>query len=138
MTFVLDASVILKLIIVEREEDQQIALGVIKNFQEGKAEILLPSFWVFEVGNTLMKKGGDYESLYVFVLDIGFPTHEFDSSELIEIGKFGKKHNVTFYDASYHYLAKLAGFTFVTADEKYFEKVKKVGNIILLKNLKLH
>ena len=56
MKLVIDASVILKITLVENEEDQQIALAILKLFQEGQADIVLPSFWLFEVGNTLIRK----------------------------------------------------------------------------------
>lgn len=137
MQLVLDAAVILKFVLVENEPNQQIALDIIKNFQENKVDIVLPNLWVFEVGNTLIRKSRDFENLYKFVLDIGFSTYDFKSSELVEVGKFAKDHNISFYDAAYHFLARLTGSVFVTADEKYFEKVKDTKNVQLLKNLKL-
>ncbi len=137
MKLVIDASVILKITLVENEEDQQIALAILKLFQDGEIDIVLPSFWLFEVGNTLIRKNVDFEELYSYLLEIGFRQHNFSKAELIEIGTFAKTFNVSFYDASYHVLAKLINYTFVTADEKYFEKTKKTGNIALLKNLKI-
>lgn len=137
MKLVIDASVILKIALVENEEDQQIALAILKLFQDGEIDITLPNFWLFEVGNTLIRKNVDFEELYSYLLEIGFRQHNFNTAELIEIGNFAKNFNVSFYDASYHMLAKLINYTFVTADERYFEKTKKAGNIVLLKNLKI-
>ena len=137
MKFVIDASVILKIALVENEDDQQIALAILKLFQDGQTDIVLPSFWLFEVGNTLIRKKVDFEKLYSFLLEIGFRQHNFSRTELIEVGTFAKTFNVSFYDASYQILAKLINYTFVTADEKYFEKAKKAGNISLLKSLKI-
>ncbi|OGY21870.1 MAG: hypothetical protein A2126_00625 [Candidatus Woykebacteria bacterium GWB1_45_5] len=133
--FVLDASVILKLVLVENEQDQDIALKIIKNFQEGKAEIVLPSFWMFEVGNILIRHHEEFENLYRFILEIEFPAHDFNNRELIEIGNLAKNYQVSFYDASYYVLAKLTNSVFVTADEAYFDKAEKAGSIVLLKDL---
>ncbi|MEK7523423.1 MAG: hypothetical protein AAB588_00140 [Patescibacteria group bacterium] len=41
---------------------------------------------------------------------------------------------VTFYDSGYHALALQEGGTFITADEKYFQKTKKQGGVMLLKD----
>ena len=137
MKLVIDASVILKIVLVENEEDQQIALAILKLFQDGKVDIVLPNFWFFEVGNTLIRKNVAFAKLYLYLLEIGFRQYNFNPSELIEIGTFAKNFNISFYDASYHILAKLLNYTFVTADEKYFGKTKKAGNIILLNNLRI-
>ncbi|OGY26762.1 MAG: hypothetical protein A2Z11_02190 [Candidatus Woykebacteria bacterium RBG_16_43_9] len=138
MKLVLDASIILKLVRTENEEDQQIALDILKAFQDNKIDILLPNFWVFEIGNALVTRNVEnFVTLYDFLLTVEFPTYTFKSGELISIGELAKEYKVSFYDASYHYLARLTSSTLVTADEKYFEKVKDIGNIRLLKDLEL-
>jgi len=35
----------------------------------------------------------------------------------------------SFYDTSYHFLAKLLKGDFITCDTEYFKKAKKLGNI---------
>jgi len=40
-----------------------------------------------------------------------------------------KNLSVSFYDASYHALAKKIGGVFITADNRYYDKAKVVGNI---------
>jgi predicted nucleic acid-binding protein len=137
MVLVLDASVILKFVRTENEEDQHTALAILKDFQEGAIDIIMPGFWIFEVGNTLVRKEEEFENLYQFLLDARFATYNFTSDELVGIGRFAKKNKVSFYDASYHFLAKLTNSVFVTADSKYFAKTKEAGSIVLLKDLKL-
>lgn len=39
---------------------------------------------------------------------------------------------ISFYDSSYHALAKQLDATLITADKKYYEKMKDKGNIFLL------
>ncbi|OGY25953.1 MAG: hypothetical protein A2Z24_02440 [Candidatus Woykebacteria bacterium RBG_16_44_10] len=137
MKLVLDASVILKLVLIQDEPHREKALEIIKNFQIDLVQIILPSFWKYEIGNILSTKEDNFADFYKFILNIGFSNHEFSNDELIEIGEFAKKYNVSFYDASYHILAKLTNSVFVTADEAYFDKAKKAGSIVLLRNLNL-
>src|SRR3989344_9272036 len=93
MDLVLDASVILKLVRTENEQDQETALGILKDFQDDKLNIILPGFWVFEVGNTLVRKEKNFENLYLVLLDIGFTEYSFKSNDLIGVGKFAREHN---------------------------------------------
>jgi len=52
--FVVDASVILKWVLGdERESDQDKALDLLNAWVEGRAELLAPSLWEYEVGNFL-------------------------------------------------------------------------------------
>lgn len=138
MKLVLDASVILKLVLVQDESHSEGALEIVKNFQNDLVEIILPSFWRYEIGNILIfREEENYEDFYSFLLDIGFPTHDFSNDELIKVGKFAKANEVSFYGAAYHFLAKLTSSVFVTADEKYIKKAEKAGDVVLLKKLTL-
>ena len=138
MKLVLDASVILKLVLIQDEPHREKASEIVKSFQNSSVEVVLPSFWKYEVGNILaIKELDNYRYFYNSLLSIGFPTHNFSDNELISVGDFARNSKVSFYDASYHYLAKLTGSTFVTSDINYFEKVKSLGEIILLKDLRI-
>lgn len=137
MDLVIDASVILKVVLTENEADQQVAIAIIKRFQQNKLTIRLPIFWTFEVGNILIRKTEQFEADYKSTLDLDFQTQSFSNEELIQIGIFAKNFKISYYDAAYHFLAKLLNSTFVTADEKYFNKTKEIGNIVLLKDFKI-
>ena len=54
---VLDASLLVKIVLPEKsEENVKEALFLFKQFKEGKLTVALPSFWSYEIGNTLSRK----------------------------------------------------------------------------------
>ena len=61
-----------------------------------------------------------------------FSVDEFENSEYMESMSFAIKHKVSVYDASYHVLAMRLGCSFMTADRKFFNKVKGLGVVELL------
>jgi len=67
-------------------------------------------------------------------LDFRFKTRELDLGICKLIFELMKNLSVSFYDASYHALAKKIGGVFITADNRYYDKAKVVGNIEPLGN----
>lgn len=135
---ILDASILIKIVLPEGSEDNiQQALSLFEKFSSKKIAVILPSFWSYEVGNILLRKLSEelYEEKFKFLLNQPFQIYSFNTLENITIGKFAKLHNVSFYDASYHLLAKFTGAIFITADKKYFQKFKEDKNLTLLKNI---
>ena len=126
-----DASVILKWTIgLESERDQEEAINILNAWVAGKIEILLPELWAFEVGNFLGRVAPDsaLEKMQI-LLDFRFKTKELDLEICKVVFELMKNLSVSFYDASYHALAKKIGGVFITADNKYYGKAKIVGNI---------
>ena len=63
----------------------------------------------------------------------------FEEDLIAGTNRLVKKYpKVSFYDASYHALAKAYEGTFITADKKYYEATKKEGNIKLFSELKIN
>ena len=135
--YVIDASVILKWVLGdERESDQGKALDLLNAWVGGRAELLAPSLWEYEVGNFLGRL---------------FPEKAFEKMALIVNLKFSSlpltekmhrlcfdwmAHNgVTFYDACYLALAEETESILVTADEKFAEKMGRPKSVCLLKDL---
>ncbi|MBI2327561.1 type II toxin-antitoxin system VapC family toxin [Candidatus Curtissbacteria bacterium] len=136
---VLDASILVKIVLPEKnEENVREALLLFERFANQKLTITLPSFWNYEVGNTLVRKlsTGLFEEKFAFLLSQPFEIYSFSKTENVTIGKFAKLHYVSFYDASYHLLAYFTDSLFITADKKYFGQFKKDKHIILLGSLK--
>ncbi len=132
---VLDASILVKIILPEKsEENIEQALSLFKSFSRKKLTIILPSFWSYEIGNVLLRKLSEelFEEKFKFLLSRSFEIYSFNVLENLTIGKFARLHNVSFYDASYHLLAKFTDSIFVTADKIYFQKFKKDKNLALL------
>lgn len=135
---ILDASILIKIVLPEEHEpDVKKALTLFKLFTDKKLSVILPSFWSYEVGNTLIRKLSKelFEEKFKFLLSQSYQIYSFNVLENITIGKFTKLHNVSFYDASYHLLAHFTNSLFITADKKYFQKFKEDKNLVLLGNL---
>ena len=137
---VLDASVILKAVLPkENEVEERSTLKIFEKYRKGEIEIIVPIFWVFEIGNTLSRKLPleKVQLAFALLLSQGFKEYNLSHSELLEIGKFSSQNRVSFYDASYHRLAHFIDAIFVTADKKYFEQFKEDKHITLIQNLKI-
>lgn len=137
---VLDASVILKTILPnEDESEKETALNLFQKYSQGSIDIFVPDFCTYEIGNTLARKLAPNKAAlgFKFFLAQKFKVATFSKSQLLEIIAFCPKYNVSFYDASYHLLARFVDSVFITADKKYFEKFKGDKHIALVQNLKI-
>ena len=132
---VLDSSVALKWIFAD-EEGAEHAMRVRNEHVSGKNEIVVPSLFFYEIANVLATKVklSAAETLEAFELisAFEFSVDEFENSEYMESMSFAIKHKVSVYDASYHVLAMRLGCRFLTADRKFFNKVKGLGVVELL------
>ena len=123
---ILDASVVVKWFTQESDSDK--AIEYLKSFQKNEITILVPSLLFYELGNTILKKGGSekmigaiqqkLQNLQLEIRDIGL-----DWLKSIYQNSF--EYSITFYDAAYVTLMQNKNCTFVTADKKLFEKTKK-------------
>jgi predicted nucleic acid-binding protein len=135
--YVVDASVILKWVLGdEKESDQGKAMDLLDAWVGGRAELLAPSLWEYEVGNFLGRL---------------FPSQAFEKMALIFNLKFSSiamtesmhrlcfewmaRNGVTFYDACYLALAKETKSILVTADAKFAGKMGPSKSICLLQDL---
>ncbi len=137
---ILDASILVKIVLPENSEGNITqVLKLFNLFISKKIKIILPIFWQFEVGNTLLRKMSEelFIEKFSFLLSQSFEEYRFNTLENLTIGKFAKRHQVSFYDASYHLLAHFTNSIFITADKKYYQKFKGDERIAPLENLKL-
>ena len=136
---VLDSSVVIKWF--SDEDGTDIALAVREGFINGKIEIVVPDLLLYEITNALrhnkslevkdVKEAAD--SIIKLGIDIVVPT-----KDVLDLAiSFAFEHNITVYDAYFLSLASLLKFVCVTADEKLYNKVKKLGFIVLLKDVEL-
>lgn len=133
--YIVDASVILKWFL-KNENDAEIALKVRNDYAAKRVDLAVPTHSFYEVMNTLGMKAPDdaltfLSQLYILRLEEYNLGIEIASKAQELMNKF---KGVTFYDAVYHALAIKLGGTFITADNKYFEKTKSARHIKLLKN----
>lgn len=132
---VLDSSVALKWIFADEAGAEQ-AERVRADHISGNNEIAVPFLFFYEIANVLATKVklSAEEALEAFELISAFElnVHELDNFEFTEAMTLAMNHQVSVYDASYHVLAARLGCHFLTADRKFWEKVKGLGVAELL------
>ncbi len=128
-----DASVLLKWILRSDDEpDSDRALELKTAWIEDACELVVPSLWVFEVGNVLgLKHPATAASLLQAMLDLGL-REETPHGYVATIVSLMRDHKVTFYDAAYHALAIRHRGTMLTADRAYAKKAAPAGHVKLL------
>ncbi len=132
--FVPDASVILKWVLGEDEEGQDRAIELLNGWLGQEHEFILPSLWIYEVGNVLgLKRPKDAEKILGLLLEYEFKESQITNIQInLAFHLMKEFKGVTFYDAIYHTLALLEKGVLVTADKDYFKKAKNMGGIMLI------
>ena len=128
-----DASVLLKWILRSDDEpDRDLALELKAAWLDDACDLVVPSLWVFEVGNVLgLKHPALAASLLQALIDLGI-REEAPHGYSAAIVRLMRDHKVTFYDAAYHALAIRHHGTMLTADRAYVKKAARAGHVKLL------
>lgn len=137
--FVLDSSVIVKWFC--QEEYTELALKFRERYVNGYVNIAFPDLVIYEIANALRYNQKVTEedivdgvnSLIDLGVDIIVPTKKITESAI----PLAFKYDLTLYDAYFVALAKELGFEFVTADNKFYKKIKELKFIKLLKNIRI-
>ncbi len=135
--FVLDSSVLIKWF--SNEDDTSIALKLRDSYVKGKASIVCPDLVIYEIANALRYnkalKEKDIKNSVDSLLSMGIsvivPTKQVIESAI----SIALQHDITVYDAYFIALAKELNFKYVTADEKLYNKIKKLEFVKLLKEI---
>jgi len=132
---VLDSSVALKWIFAD-ESGAGNASRVRDEHISAKNEIAVPSLFFYEIANVLATKikltTEEAQEAFELIAEFVCNVYELDSTEFLEAMSLAMKYKVSVYDASYHVLANRLGCRFLTADHKFWEKVKVMGIAELL------
>jgi predicted nucleic acid-binding protein len=129
-----DASVLLKWVLPSEDEpDADKALLLRAAIQDETVHALLPALWLYEVGNTIARRFPMHASGWLSAL-MKFGLEEASPSEpwLVKILELTRRYEVSFYDAAYHALALMHKGLFVTADNRYVNRVREPGTVIAL------
>jgi predicted nucleic acid-binding protein len=129
-----DASVLLKWVLpADDEPHADNALVLRTSILNSTVQAMVPSLWVFEVGNTVARRFPDHAQGWLSAL-MKFALEEVPPSKpwLTKTLELVQRHDVTFYDASYHALAIINGGCFVTADSRYVNKTASSGSVVEL------
>ncbi|MCY4342890.1 MAG: type II toxin-antitoxin system VapC family toxin [Gammaproteobacteria bacterium] len=126
-----DASVILKWVLPPADEsDVEQAIRLRDAIANGQARAVVPSLWIYELGNTLARRvpksaEAILGALKRFDFNIGAESQNWMSQVL----DLTRRYGVTFYDAAYHALAIIHQGVFVTADERYLRQAAEAGRV---------
>jgi predicted nucleic acid-binding protein len=128
-----DASVLLKWVLrSDAEADGDRALEIKAAWLGGACDLIVPSLWLFEVGNVLgLKHPATAASWLQAMVDLGL-REEAPHGYLPAIVGLMRHYKVTFYDAAYHALAIHCQGTMLTADRAYVRKTAGAGHVALL------
>lgn len=133
--YVLDASVVLTFLLGKNTSLVKNFTKILKQAKSGQAKLYSSHLLSLEVSNGLRYSLED-NKLAAEVLEkfLKLPIEFFVFSEVhyAKILNLSYQFNTSFYDTSYHFLAKLLKGIFLTVDEDYFEKAKKLGSIRFL------
>lgn len=94
---------------------------------------LVPTLWLFEVGNTIARRFPQQASAWLSAL-VKFGLSEYRPSQqwIAKTLELTARHEVAFYDAAYHSIALLHDGIFVTADVRYATRARGSGGVIAL------
>jgi len=133
--YVLDASVIINFLLEKNALLEKKFVKILKQVKSGKTKLYSSYLLSLEVGNglrySLKDKTLASEAFQKF-LDLPINFFIFTPAHYSKILKLSYLFNTSFYDISYHFLAKLLNGVFLTCDNKYFKKAKSFKNIELL------
>ncbi len=133
-----DASVLLKWVLpAAREPQVEQAIALLNAFRDGVVDVLLPSLWIFEVGNVLARNYPDSAKERLAALAaLALPEMPLDAAGRELALDMAMRNRTSFYDASYHAIALLHDGRFVTADRRYAEAAGAQGGLVLLSDWK--
>lgn len=124
---VVDISIVYKWIAEEESGPDSPALKLLRQFLDGKENVLIPDITLYELANALSTKTkltfkeveeawSLLEGLHLKVLN---PSLKFIKESI----NFSRKYHVTVYDASYAVLALEKNCTLFTADNKFVKQL---------------
>ena len=137
MIVVVDASVALKWFFQDRdnEADCDLALSILYAVDEGRINLMQPPHFIAEVAAVLAReKPNEAEDDLFDLLNIEsrFANEPEIYTTAIDLAKRYRHH---LFDTLYHAVAlNTSGATLITADTAYYQKAKKSGRILLLKD----
>ncbi|NLX25106.1 MAG: type II toxin-antitoxin system VapC family toxin [Lentisphaerae bacterium] len=137
MEYVVDASVILKWVLGDEKEPDQIkAMQLLNAWAAGDAAISAPTLWQYEVGNFLGREvPEEAKEKMGLLLDLKIRNVELSDNMYQLCFAWMREYRVSFYDASYLAVAYGIQATLVTADERFVRKLGKVDHLCVLREI---
>ncbi len=131
---VLDTSVVAKWYIYE--DGSEAALQLEYGFAAREFDIVVPDIILYELANCIRFSSNKTDKDVIDVLEnfdsLGIDIITPTQSLLKSAAKLSFKYQTSIYDAAYLALAKAIGGELITADKKFYEKVKDERGVRLL------
>jgi len=128
-----DASVLAKIFLEEDGKEEVYSLMEMK--MKGEVTVLATPLLIYELLNVLSNTFKDfdkvhevYERFKKFQISLIDPDDKFVSDATKDSCE---NRTVSYYDASYHALARDMDAVFITADERYYDAMKGKGSVVL-------
>lgn len=132
-------SVVIKWFSTYDEDDLDKALSLRKSIQEGSCVITTPDLLFYELSNALRYNPhfteADVKDAIQSLYDMGFDIIGVEKEILHNSIEIAFKYNVTVYDATFLALSMKLDKPFVTADYKFFERIKGFHAAVKLTDL---
>lgn len=130
---VIDASVALKWFYVEEESNK--AEKLYQKLLTERIPIVVPHLFIYELGNTLGRNS--YTKMKIseaqkVIQALSITYFSIDVIHWSFVMKFMRIYQLSYYDASYVYLANKLNSVLTTADKKLYQKTKKLGFVKFL------
>ena len=133
--YILDASFLLAILLEESPAAKKVFRKISGEQKLGKAKLFAPNLVFWEVANGLRYRvvsPQESAALYRKLDELPMEFLLLDSEQMLFAINLAYDLEATVYDTSYHVLAKSLDGTFLTCDQKYFQKAKKLGEIELI------
>jgi len=137
--YILDTSVVIKWFSEYDEDDLQKALDLRYKILEGEYHIVVPDLVFYELSNALRYNprftANDVKDAVNTVMDMGFDVKGIENETVEGAVEIAFQYNVSVYDAYFMALSRKEKKPLVTADCRFYRKVKKLKNITKLSHL---
>ncbi|MEA3412541.1 MAG: type II toxin-antitoxin system VapC family toxin [Pseudomonadota bacterium] len=129
-----DASVILKWLLPSDDEPSADKALLLRDaIMDEQVRVVVPTLWLFEVGNTVTRRFPNHATAWLRAL-MRFELEESSPSPrwLATTIELTRHYGVTFYDAAYHATAIVHDGLFITADARYAGRANGAGAVVVL------
>ncbi len=134
--YVIDASVVINSLIENNRDVRFSCKKIVDYCKDPKVKVFAPDSLKQEVANVLLMAVKDVDKARTFFdtfLDFKITYIRIDDSLLKKTLEIASAVHDTVYDATYHSLALSRSATFLTCDQKYFERAKGWGGVKVVK-----